>query len=100
MKDLDTIEKRVRHFLLHEKETRDNDMLLYLRVCNSYLLGAGSMSFAKVMQNYKDMGLPNFESVGRTRRKLQADYPELAGSLRVQKLKAQQEQRYRDYAKK
>ena len=54
---------------------RNDDMTLYLIVCNTYLKGAGAMPFAEVMEQYKYLGLPSFESVGRTRRKLQERYP-------------------------
>ena len=51
------------------------------------------------MEQYKYLGLPSFESVGRTRRKLQAKYPELAGNARVRRLRAEGEKAYRKYAK-
>ena len=51
------------------------------------------------MAQYKYLGLPSFESVSRTRRKLQARYPELAGSRPVQKMRATGEKAYRRYAK-
>jgi len=70
-----------------------------LIVCNTCLKDAGAMSFAEVMEQYKYLGLPSFESVGRTRRKLQAKYPELAGSARVRQLRAEGEKAYRKYAK-
>ena len=57
------------------------------------------MPFAEVMEQYKYLGLPSFESVGRTRRKLQEKHPELLGSLRVQRLRARGEKAYRKYAK-
>lgn len=69
---------------------------------NGYIAGgkdAGAMPFAEVMSQYRYLGLPSFESVGRTRRKLQAEHPELLGSIRIQKLRAKQEQNYRRYAK-
>jgi len=51
------------------------------------------------MSQSRYLGLPSFESVGRTRRKLQAEHPELLGSIRIQKIRAKQEQNYRRYAK-
>ena len=57
------------------------------------------MPFAEVMSQYRYLGLPSFESVGRTRRKLQAEHPELLAGIRIQKLRAKQEQNYRRYAK-
>ncbi|MBZ0934982.1 hypothetical protein KWK86_004825 [Clostridioides difficile] len=99
MRNLKTIESKVRAVLEKDEEARNDDMLLYLKVCNSCLKDTGAMPFAEVMMQYKFLGLPSFESVGRTRRKLQAEFPELAGTVRVQKLRAAQEKAYRKYAK-
>ena len=98
MKQLKTIENMVRAVLKKDKETRNDDMLLYLKVCNACLKNAGAMTFAEVMTGYKFYGFPPFESVRRTRQKLQADCPELAGNLRVRQLRARQEKAYREYA--
>ena len=99
MQKLRTIEDKVRAILKKDEEARNDDMVLYLKVCNSYFKDAGAMPFAEVMSQYRYLGLPSFESVGRTRRKLQAEHPELLGSVRIQKLRAKQEQNYRRYAK-
>ncbi len=61
--------------------------------------GTGAMPLAEIMTQHKYLGLPSFESVSRTRRKLQARYPELAGSRPVQKMRATGEKAYRRYAK-
>lgn len=82
-----------------DEETRDDDMLLYLKVCNAYLKGAGAMPLAEVMTQYKYLGLPSFESVCRIRRKLQAKHPELAGNRHVRRVRAKGEKDYRNYAK-
>ena len=99
MKNLKTIEGKVRAILEKDEEARNDDMTLYLAVCNLCLKGTGAMPFAEVMAQYKYLGLPSFESVGRTRRKLQEKHPELLGSLRMQKLRARGEKAYRRYAK-
>ena len=99
MKTLQTIEGRVKSVLTEDKKTRDDDMLLYLKVCNSYLKGTGEMAFAEVMIQHKFLGLPSFESVSRTRRKLQATYSDLIGSARIKQLREEQENLYREYAK-
>lgn len=99
MKNLKTIEDKVKAILQKNEDARNDDMTLYLIVCNTYLKGAGAMPFAEVMEQYKYLGLPSFESVSRTRRKLQARYPELAGSRPVQKMRATGEKAYRRYAK-
>lgn len=99
MRNLKTIEGKVKAILEKDEEARNDDMLLYLKVCNTFLKGTGAMPFAEVMAQYKYLGLPNFESVGRTRRKLQEKYPELMGNVRVRQLRASREKDYRQYAK-
>ena len=56
-------------------------MMLYLLVCNSFYSNensVGKMPFEVVMKNYKELELPHFESVRRTRAKIQSEHPELA----------------------
>ena len=61
MRNLKTIECKVKAILEKDEEARNDDMLLYLKVCNTCLKGTGAMPFAEVMAQYKYLGLPNFE---------------------------------------
>lgn len=99
MDNLKTVEGKVKAVLQKNEDARNDDMVLYLALCNLYLKNAGTMPLAEIMTRHKELGLPSFESVGRTRRKLQAEHPELLGSIRIQKIRAKQEQNYRRYAK-
>ena len=99
MKNLKTIENKVKMILKKNEDARNDDMVLYLALCNLCLKDAGAIPLAEIMTQHKSLGLPSFESVSRTRRKLQARYPELAGSRPVQKMKATGEKAYRRYAK-
>ena len=99
MRYLETIERKVRTILAKNEDARNDDMVLYLVLCNACLKDAGALPLAEIMTQYKYLGLPSFESVSRTRRKLQARYPELAGSRPVQKMRATGEKAYRRYAK-
>ncbi len=58
MKNLKTIEAKVKAILQKNEDARNDDMTLYLIVCNTYLKGAGAMPFAEVMEQYKYLGLP------------------------------------------
>ena len=99
MRYLKTIERKVRTILAKNEDARNDDMVLYLVLCNACLKDAGALPLAEIMTQYKYLGLPSFESVSRTRRKLQARYPELAGSLPVRKKRSAGEHDYRRYAK-
>ena len=94
-----TQSEKVRAVLEKNEDARNDDMVLYLALCNACLKDAGAMPLAEIMTQHKYLGLPSFESVSRTRRKLQARYPELAGSRPVQKMRATGEKAYRRYAK-
>jgi len=52
------------------------------------------------MTEYRSLGIPNFESVGRIRRKLQAQHAELSGNTETKRIRMAQERVYRHYAKK
>ena len=75
MDNLKTIEGKVKAVLQKNEDARNDDMVLYLALCNLYLADAGNMPLAQILTNHKELGLPSFESVGRTRRKLQEKYP-------------------------
>jgi hypothetical protein len=99
MANLKTIEEKVRAVLKANEEARDDDMKLYLNVCNDCVPNAGNLPLEVIMIRHKSLGIPRFESVRRTRQKLQAENPELSGSTRMIKLRQAQEQVYRNYAK-
>ena len=99
MDSLKTIEEKVKSVLQENEDARNDDMVLYLALCNLYLKDAGTIPLEEIMTRHKELGLPSFESVGRTRRKLQEKYPELLGSTRVRRLRAAGEKAYRRYAK-
>ena len=48
MRNLKTIEGKVRAVLQKDEEARNDDMLLYLKVCNGCLKDTGAMPFAEV----------------------------------------------------
>ena len=87
-------------FLLEEKpETRDSDMRLYIEVCK--MINPESVKFPVeyVLLHLKEFKLPNTETVRRTRQKVQATYPELAGNRKVEKARAENEKVFRQFAR-
>lgn len=99
MENLRTIEQKVRAVLEQDVDARNDDMTLYVRICDTYVKGVSRQPFETVMLQYRLLGLPNFESVSRIRRKLQAEVSELSGSARTQQTRQEQERVYRNYAK-
>lgn len=99
MKKLKTIESRVRAILIDHQEARDDDMVLFLLYCNHYCEAeVGKLPFEVVMKNYKEFQIPYFESVRRTRQKIQAATPELGCGSDVRRARRKQEGKYKAYA--
>ena len=78
--------------------TRNSDDLLYLYVCE-YINGRDTdRPFWQVLKERKEYGYPPFESVRRSRQKLQAAYPELASSKVIEAHRKQNEKIYEAFA--
>ncbi len=97
-KELKNTTKIVKYLLETEPRTRDSDNILYVRVISKIYPQAVSMPFINVMYNLDGLGLPCYETVRRSRAKLQSEYPELKGSKRVQEVREENEEIFREYA--
>lgn len=89
----------VKSILEDNKEARDDDFLLVSLVCRRYCPGIIGETFTEVLAQHKRYGLPSFESITRARRKLQATHEELRGSEQVRRIRDEEEENFRDYAK-
>ena len=98
MKSIKKTTALVKEILEEVPETRNDDMLLYYRVCEIMNRRALSYSFGYALLNLKDLCLPSFKSVERSRRKLQRAYPHLAADSDVKDKRKDQEEGYRKYA--
>ena len=56
MRNLKTIEGKVKAILEKDEEARNDDMLWYLKVCNTCLKDTGAMPFAEVCCNTVILG--------------------------------------------
>ena len=100
MNHLKKIEDRVISILKTNVDARSDDMMSYLLVCNSFYSNensVGKMPFEVVMKNYKELELPHFESVRRTRAKIQSEHPELACSPECRKARKRMQHLYSNY---
>ena len=101
MRTLKTVEDKVRSILKEHPEARNDDMKLYLLVCTKCIYethGLGLFSFEYIMNNYKAFGCPCFESVRRTRQKIQASMPELGCTPEVRRARTRHRNEFRLYA--
>ena len=103
MTDLKNTTAIVKAILETEPQTRNSDSYLYLKVLE-YIsekegFALGFMTVPYFLENMKDYGYPPFESVRRTRQKLQATFPELAACPEVEKGRMENEKVYRSFAR-
>lgn len=98
-KELKNTTALVKEILEEVPETRNSDPLLYYYVCNRLNRGALGKAFGMVLLTMKENGLPGFETVRRSRQKLQAEYPELAGDSKVEAQRMLNEEVFREYAR-
>ena len=89
----------VKEQLTEYPATRDDDMLLYYRVCDKINSIAFGMPFGMVVVNLKHFKLPAFETVRRTRQKLQAENSDLRGTESTRRKRTELEGVYRNYAR-
>lgn len=80
-------------------ETRSNDDLLYLYVCNMINPSVMVQPFHAVLAQRKSLNLPTFETVRRTRQKIQAESPELSGTKECRKARKELEAEFREFAR-
>lgn len=98
-KELKTTSEIVQIILEQNPQARNSDDFLYIKVCETVNNISINLPFKQVMANRKAYGLPAFESVRRTRQKLQAMHPELSGNADVEAQRILNEQTFRDYAR-
>ena len=83
-------------------ETRNSDSFLYLKIIEQMAIDKGmniqQMSLPSFLENFQKWGFPCFETVRRTRQKLQAEFPELASNETVAAFRANREEVFREYA--
>lgn len=97
------VAKEVKDILELYPDTRNGDDLLYYYVCRRKLLengyGIAHMRFSDVWLFRKEYGLPPFETVRRTRQKIQSEIPELRAKADVEAMRMVKEEEYKAYAK-
>lgn len=98
MSELITTTQLVKAILEEDEKARNSDDYLYLQVCKQ-VNPRCSMFFDYVMLHRKELGIPGYETVRRTRQKIQQEFPELCGSDRVNAMRAVREEEFREYAR-
>ena len=102
-KELRNTTKLVREVLQKHPKARNSDNELYYWVCaiigHENGIDIHKMSMPLFFLHLRENGFPQFETVRRTRQKLQATYPELCGDGNVEGMRRVNEEAFRDYAR-
>lgn len=80
METLNKMKDRVTYLLERHPELRDDDWLLICAVYNTYYGVEHGDSFIDVMIGHDELGLPSFETIRRTRQKVQEERMDLESS--------------------
>ncbi len=103
MNDLKTTTALVKSILEQDKQCRNSDSFLYLKVLSVIGKQRGididKMSVPYFLVNLHGAGFPGFETVRRTRQKIQQHHPELAACEAVAGYRLENEAEYREYAR-
>lgn len=103
MKELMTTTDLVKRILEERPEARCSDNILYFFVCGIIAKEKGldmdKISMTKFLLNMKECGFPQFESVRRTRQKIQEKNPCLSADSRVEAHRMMNENTFREYAR-
>lgn len=103
MDNLKTTTDLVKDILKNNPSARNSDNVLYYCVLSKIGKRNGidieNMSITTFFLHLKEYGFPQFESVRRTRQKIQACHPELSGCDTVEAHRTANEEVFRDYAR-
>ena len=93
----------VKNILEDEPQTRNSDNLLYLRILGVFAEYKGinlkNISVPYFLENSQKIGFPNFETVRRTRQKVQAKNEHLKGVKAVRSKRKKNEAIYKEFAR-
>ena len=93
----------VKEILLQDERARNSDSFLYFRVLGVLALDKGidinRVPVTAFLLKMAEWGFPAFETVRRTRQKVQADFPELSANKTVAAFRSENEKEYREFAR-
>lgn len=102
MRDLKTVSALVKQILEKNVEARNSDNILYLEVLRYYSskksIDLYHLSVPDFLMKLEQKGFPAFETVRRSRQKVQATYPDLAATGAVGAFRTRNEKVYREFA--
>lgn len=101
--ELKNIKALVKTILEQDQRARNSDSFLYMKVIEHLDKNNGSnfskMTVSCFLVNMSNLKAPSFETVRRTRQKLQAEFPELSANKKVTEFRADNEEVFREFAR-
>lgn len=103
MKDLNSTRALVKTILEEDTQARNSDSYLYLRVLDIIAkrnnVNLQDISVIEFLSTLSVSVFPPFESVRRSRQKVQERYPHLGACKKVSEYRAENEEAYREFAR-
>lgn len=100
MKDLKSIKALVKSILELDERARNSDSYLYFRILERIDKAVLALPVHEFLLSMGMNGIPPFESVRRTRQRVQAECPWLSACDRVKEFRADNEETFRDFARR
>lgn len=101
---IDSVYERVLKILQNDIEARNNDNYLFFKVCESIAIQNNvdleNITVAQFFLKIATKQYPSFETVARTRRKAQEQYPFLVCDDIIERYRKQQEEAFKEFARK
>jgi hypothetical protein len=102
LENLKTVSALVKKILEQDNKARNTDNHLYLKVLEHYSdlrgIDIRAMTVPVFLKELDRHSFPGFETVRRSRQKVQATYPELAPTESVGRKRSKNETVYKDFA--
>lgn len=89
----------VKSILEQDERARNSDSFLYFRLLERIDKAVLTVPVSEFLLSMGLNGIPPFESVRRTRQKIQAECPWLSACDKVKEFRADNEEAYRDFAR-
>ncbi|MBQ0112430.1 MAG: hypothetical protein KBT03_04790 [Bacteroidales bacterium] len=103
MKRISTIYNLVLDILKEDIEARNNDNYLYFNVCKRIAVDNGldltNVTVPEFFLHIASKQYPSYETVSRTRRKAQEQYPFLVADDIIENFRKEQEKAFREFAR-
>lgn len=96
--ELRNISKLVKGILETDPQSRNSDDYLFTKVCLTINPDTAFFPMPAVFMNRLEFGVPAFETVRRTRQRMQHLFPELKADTKVKDFRQHQEGVFNEYA--